>query len=106
MGHDQRTEMRDLHRPVGTFVMHVRHAEQDQRRARTRLPIAFQCRDLRRLVLERVQPMLVADQNLDRCHHDSHPHGHGEHQWRRLVLRIAQQMECTDRPHHERDRQI
>ena len=86
-------------------------AEQDQRRAvAVALEMAFHGHDLDRLVLERVQPVLVARQDLQRRHHGDHAHGHGEHDARAfrgaLSGAVAQQMPGADRAHHQRRRQV
>ena len=62
-----------------------RAAEQDQRRAvRVALEMALHGHDLGRLVLERVEAVLVAGEDLDRRDQRRHPHRHREHHARRL----------------------
>ncbi len=56
----------------------IRHAEKNQRRRAIVLPVPFHRRDLGGLVLERVEPVLVAEEELkrrqDRDHSQPHPH--------------------------------
>ena len=64
----------------------VGKAEQDQRRAvRVALEMAFHRHDLGGLVLQRVEAVRVAGEDLDRRDHRDHAHRHGEHHARALV---------------------
>ena len=66
---DQRRSLRKQQRVVGASLGLVRDADERERRAALGVPDRFQRRDLRRLVLERIQPVLVADPDLQRHEH-------------------------------------
>ncbi len=57
--------------------------------------------DLRRLMLQRIEPVEVTHQGLDRRHDQRHPHGHREHLADRRIVPAAQQVPGRRRPHHE-----
>ncbi len=64
---DQRAELRDLDRSMDRLRRRVGQAEQDQRRAvRMAFEMALHRHDLGRLVLERVEAVQVADEDLHR----------------------------------------
>ena len=106
MGEDQAAELRDRERVVGPLGRHVRHAEQDQGRAALRLEMALHRRDLGRLMLEGVEAVQVARDDLDRRHQGRHPQRHREHHARAFVGAIFQQVKGADRADDERGRQI
>ena len=87
-------------------------AEQHQRRAvGIALEVAFHGHDLDGLVLQRVQPVLVAGQDLQRRHDGDHAHRHREHDARALVPALfgglgTQQVPRADGTHDQRRRQI
>ena len=66
---DERRAFGQLDRVVGAPLVLVRDAEERERRAALGLPDRFHRRDLRRLVLERVQAVQVADEDLQRHQH-------------------------------------
>ena len=104
---DQGTKPGDLHRMRHALRLIVRNAEQDQRRARgVTLVVPFHGHDLGRLMFERIQAMLIAHEYLHRRDQGRHPHGHGKHLARVLVLRVAQQVPRAHRAHRERGGQV
>ena len=66
---DQGCALRHRNRVVGAPRLLVRNADQRQRRAALGMPDGFQRRDLRRLVRERVEAVLVTDEDLQRHEH-------------------------------------
>ena len=104
---DQRAQFRHFDRIVHPAGGLVGQAEQDQRRAvLVALVMAFHRHDLHRLMLQRVEPVLVAGENLDRRHQRRHPHRHREHHARAGQMPVAQQMPGADRADHQRGGQI
>ena len=82
-------------------------AEQDQRRAvLVALEMAFHRHDLDRLMLQRVEAVLVAGEDLDRRHQRRHPHRHREHHAGAGEMLVAQQMTGADRADHQRRGEI
>ena len=57
-------------------------------------------------MLERVEAVLVAGENLDRCNERRHPHRHREHHARAFAGRITQQMPGADTADHESGGQV
>ncbi|MCY1419950.1 hypothetical protein D9M71_355550 [compost metagenome] len=94
MRENQATQVRDFDSEFGLLLLHVRPAEQDQRRRLVALvfPVAFDGGDFRRLMLERIETVEVADDRLYRRDDQCHPHGHREHFADRRVVLAAQQM--------------
>ncbi len=82
---------------VGDGEQHQRHALG----ARLVLPMRLDGGDLGRLVFQRVEPVLVADEGLDRRHDGDQPDGHAHHG--AGVLRVAPGMDVAraDRQHDE-----
>ncbi|MNE17588.1 hypothetical protein D3C80_1105740 [compost metagenome] len=78
MGQDQAAQVRHFEAVAGGFGLHVRQAEQHQRRWLTGfvVPVALDGGDFRRLVLQGVQAMGIADRDLHGRGHQDHPHGH------------------------------
>ncbi|MNE36035.1 hypothetical protein D3C80_1298290 [compost metagenome] len=89
---DQAGEIRNLDLVVRGFSLHVGDAEQDQRHAFTWgiAPVPFHRRDFRRLVLESIEAVHVADQHLQGRSEQQHPQGHGEHPFDRWRARATQ----------------
>jgi len=56
------------------------------------LEVTFHRHHLHRLMLQRVEPVLVAGENLDRRDNSGHPHRHREHHARAFQRRILQEM--------------
>jgi hypothetical protein len=106
MGQDQRAEPRDLKRVARGLGLVVGQAEEDQRRAGVGLVVPLHRGDLRRLVLERVQPVKVADHDLDRRDDHDHPRRHREHPPRRRLRRVAEQVPGPDRADDERGGEV
>ncbi len=99
---DQRRRLRNLDRILHLRLVLIGDAEQDQRRAvGMALEMAFHRHHLDRLMLQRVEAVLVAGENLDRRHQRRHPHRHREHHARALQPRIAQQVISADAADHE-----
>jgi hypothetical protein len=67
VGQDQAAERRDLQPVAGALLLHIRPAKQQQRRwlARRIFPVPLNGGDFRRLVLQGVQAVHIADQRLD-----------------------------------------
>ena len=107
VGQDEAAEARDLDREVVDLALHVGPAEQHQRHALAGpvFPVAFDGGDLRRLVLQRVEAVQVADQDLDRRDEQQHPHRHRHHGADRGVVAAAQQMPGARRADDERRRE-
>ena len=106
VGEDQRPEMRDGDFVVGGLCLHVRPAEEDQRRATFRLVVALHHGDFHRLMVQRVQTVHVARENLRRRHDDGHPHGHREHEAGSTVGAVAQQVVGSNSANDEGRRQV
>ena len=70
------------------------------------LEVALHGGDLGRLVLERVEAVQVAGDDLDRRDDGRHPHRHREHDARAVVAAVAQQVTGADRADHERGGEI
>ncbi len=68
--------------------------------------MTFQRHHLRRLILMRVQTMLVADKDLHRRDQSSHPHGHREHLARVGIRAVAQQVPRPNCADDQRRRQV
>ena len=68
--------------------------------------MAFHRHDLGGLMLQGVQPVHVADENLDRGGDQDHAHGHGEHLARALVGPLLHQVPGPDCADHEAGGQI
>ena len=66
---DEAGQLGDRDLEVVLALVAVGDGKQQQRRAALGVPQAFHRRDLLRLVLQRVQPMLVADEDLQRDQH-------------------------------------
>ena len=77
-----------------------------QRRAGMGVVRALHRGDFHVLIVERVQTMLVAGQDLDGRHRDGHPQRHREHQPRFRIGLVAQQMPGADAADDERRRQV
>ena len=85
----------------------VGQTEQDQRRAVGMAgEMAFHRHDFHRLMLQRVEAMLIAGENLDRRDQRRHPHRHRKHHARTGQMLIPQQMIGADRAHHERGGEV
>ena len=97
MGQNQAAQHRDFDSVFRFFRFHIRQAEQDQRRrfARRVFPVAFNRGDFRRLVLQGIQAMGVADARLNRRDDQRHPHRHREHTLNGRAFIAAQQMPCA-----------
>ncbi len=89
VGQDQRAQQRYLHLVAGHARLVVGQAEQDQRRAAfgEAFVMALHRGDLGGLVLQRVQAVHVAGDDLDRRDDQRHPHRHREHHRRAAALR-------------------
>ena len=104
---DQGRQLGDLDRTVDGGRLAVRNAEQNQRRpVRVAFEMAFHRHYLGGLMLQGVQPVHVADENLDRGGDQDHAHGHGEHLARPLVGPLLHQVPGPDRADHEAGGQI
>ena len=103
---DQAAEMRDGDLGAIPLVGLVGKREQHQVRGAVVIPVGLDRRDLRRLVLQRVESVLIAKQQLqrtqDREHADAHPH-HGAAFGLELV---ANQVARARRQHDDRRRQV
>ncbi|MNL69552.1 hypothetical protein D3C87_1944260 [compost metagenome] len=89
--------MRYLDRISGPFHVHIGESEKDQRHAALAavvLPVTFHRRNLRRLVLEGIEPMGIADDHLQRRGDEQHPHGHGEHSFDGGLAISPEQVPC------------
>ncbi|SCM73941.1 hypothetical protein KL86PLE_130024 [uncultured Pleomorphomonas sp.] len=85
---DKAGEAGDRDRVVDALVLLVGQAKQDERCAiGVAVEMSLHCHDLGRLVFERVEPVLIARQYLQRRDHCHHAHRHDEH--RRAALRRA-----------------
>ena len=85
----------------------IGQAEQDQRRAvLVALVMAFHRHDLGGLMLQRVEAVLIAGENLDRRHQRGHPHRHRKHHPRTGQMLVAQQMKRADGADHQRGGEI
>ena len=104
---DQRAEPGDADRVVQRPGFHVGQPEQVQRRA---VGMAFEMplhrHDLVRLVFQRVQPVLVAREDLDRRDQQQHPHRHREHDAAFVLRAAAQHVPGGAGPHHQRGGEI
>lgn len=67
VGEDQTAQGRDLKPVAGALLVHIGPAKQQQRRWLTRwiFPVPLNGGDFRRLVLQGIQAMHIADQRLD-----------------------------------------
>jgi hypothetical protein len=74
--------------------------------APARFEMAFEGGDLGGLMFERVETVLVAGDQLERRHQRRHPQRHGEHDARRGIVRVPQQVPCADCADRKRGRQI
>ncbi len=100
---DQRRDLGDLDCVAHGRGVLVGDAEQDQRRAvGMALIMPFHGHDLGRLMLQRVDAVLVADEDLDGCHDRDHPHRHGKHDAAFVANRATQEMESRDRTDDQR----
>ena len=107
MFQDQRPQPGDFDRVFDLAGGLVRPPEQDQRRAvGMTVEMALHRHDFHRLVLQRVEAVLVAGKNLDRRHQGGHPHRHREHDAGTGEMLVAQQVIGADRAHHQRGGQI
>ena len=68
--------------------------------------MAFHRHDLDRLVVERVEPVHIACENLHRHDQRRHPHRHREHLARMRIRPVFQQVPCADAANHERRGEI
>ena len=106
VGQDQAAEPGDLDGVIRRRGPHVGPAEQNQRRARAGLEVAFQRGDLGGLVVQRIEAVRVAGENLDRRDDGRHRHRHREHQPRGGVRMVADEMQRADGADDERGREV
>ena len=99
---DERGSLGDLDCVIDALLRAVRNAEQDKRRAvGMAVEVSFHRHDLLRLVLQRIEAMEVARENLDRRDDGGHPHRHGKHLARMGIRPVAQQVPCAYAADHE-----
>ena len=99
---DQRRGFRNLDGIFHLRFVLIGNAEQDQRCAvGMALEVAFHRHHLDGLVLQRVEAVLVARENLDRRDNGRHPHRHGEHHARAFQPRVPEQVPRADATNHE-----
>ena len=79
MRQDQAAEPRHGDLEMIFLFLGIRHGKQDERRAPLRLPMGFKRGDLGRLMLARVQPMQIADDELERREPHKQAQAHAEH---------------------------
>ena len=85
----------------------IRQAEQQQRRAvRMTLVVTFHRHHLDGLMLQGVEAVLIAGENLDRRDQRRHPHRHRKHHPRPRKMLIALQVKRPDGAYHECCREI
>ncbi len=96
---------RDLDREASASCVLVGNAEQRQRRTGLRFPDAFDRRDLRRLMLERVETVQVAEQDLQRREHRGEQHARAQHALGAGAVNVAQDARRTGAGEQERGRQ-
>ena len=95
---EQAAELRNADRIVEPLLAVVGQAEQVERRAvGMALIMALHRHDLGRLMLVRVEAVLVADEDLHRRDQRRHPHRHREHLARMRVRAVLQQVPGADR---------
>ncbi len=79
---------------------------QRYRLARRVLPVALDRRDLGGLVLQRVEPVLVADERLQWRDQQQHPHRHRRHHADCGIVAAPQQVPGAGRADHQRRREV
>ena len=96
---DQRSQIGDFDLAVDHRILVAREAEKDERSALgAGLIMTFHRENFCRLMLKRVEAVLIARENLDRRHKRRHPHRHGEHLARAGIRAVAQKVPCSYGP--------
>ena len=99
---DQRRCLRDFDGVFHLRFVLIGNAEQDQWCAIwMALEVPFHRHHLNRLMLERVEAVLVSGEDLDRRHQRGHPHRHREHHAGAFQPRALQKMIGADGADHE-----
>ena len=93
--------MRDRNLEAVGLGLFVRPGEDVEIAGLAAVPMALHRGDLDWLMLERVEAVLVAQEQLQRCQHRQEPHRHAQHGARFLDVAAGEQIAAADREHHE-----
>src|SRR5947209_6986411 len=101
MGEEKRSAMWNRDRKVVRFGLLVRQCEQHELARSAAVPVRLDRRDLRGLMLERIEAMLVANEELHRRDDGGKADGHADHGAAMLQMLAGEQISGSHGEHHE-----